>query len=59
MVDNKKPIQKKPSVKKPIGKMVAAVGLTIKGNFFEAGEIVTVEIPEWMIEQKLVIEENK
>ena len=64
MVENKKPSSKKsapkkPTVKKPTGVVKAAVGLTIDGNFFEAGEVVTEEVPDWMILQKLIIEEDE
>jgi len=58
MAENK-PAKAKPKKVSQINKRyVAVVGIHIEGSIFEPGEIVTKTIPQWMIDQKKVIEDK-
>lgn len=49
---------KKPTKKVSNKKYVAVNRLNIGGLVFEPGDLVTTKIPDWMIDQKKVIEDK-
>ena len=58
MAENKPAKAKPKKVSQDNKKYVAVVGLHIEGSVFEPGEIITKKIPQWMIDQKKVIEDK-